>query len=74
MKMSDHVHPAFGKIPASMAGQFGLRAFPGSVFVLNLRQSYNDQLIVDIYDTEKCTQQNFSRGTLEELMAQVVSL
>lgn len=72
MKMSDHVHPAFGKIPDSLAMTFGLRGFPGKTFVLNLRQSYNDQLVVDICSLADGTQQNFSRGTLEELMREVV--
>ena len=71
MQISDFAHPAHGKIPDSMANKFGLKAFPGKTFILNLRQSYNDQLVVDICDLEKDTQQNFSRGTLEELKAQV---
>lgn len=72
MKYAAEVHPACGKIPRELATTFGLRGFPGKTFILNLRQSYNDQLVVNICDLENGTGQNFSRGTLEELVAQVV--
>lgn len=72
MKMSDQVHPAYGKIPQSLSGYFGLRGFPGKKFILNFQQSYNDQLIVDIYDEANGTRMNFSQGTLEEILREAV--
>jgi hypothetical protein len=72
MKYAAEVHPAYGEIPHKLATTFGLRGFPGKTFILNLHQSYNDQLIIDICDLENGTQENFSRGTLEAILAQAV--
>lgn len=60
------------EVPEKLSGRFGLRGFPGSVFVVNLDYSYDDQIVIDIVKDGKNL--NFSRGTLAELLREVVSL
>lgn len=56
----------------SLNGYFGLRAFPGKTFVVNSRQSYGDQIVVDII-TANGKQLNFSRSTESELLREATS-
>lgn len=61
MKLSD--------LPESLRGQFGLRAFPGSVFVVNLSACYDDKIYTAIVKDGK--QMDFAKGTASELLREV---
>ena len=56
----------FSKLPAFCSGEFTLRGFSKSRFVINDRASYADQIIVDIVKDDGSTM-NFSRCNAAEL-------
>lgn len=54
----------------SLKGYFGLRGFAGKTFTVNAKQSYGDQIVVDVI-TSNGKRLNFSRGTESELLREV---
>ena len=56
-------------LPEYLRGQFGLRAFPGSMFVVNLAACYDDKIYTAIVKDGK--QMDFAKGTVGELAREV---
>ena len=54
----------------SLKGYFGLRGFHGKTFAVNAKQSYGDQIVVDVIMANG-RRFNFSRGTEAELLREV---
>ncbi len=54
----------------SLKGYFGLRGFHGKTFVVNAKQSYGDQIVVDVIMANG-RRFNFSRGTEAELLREI---
>lgn len=50
---------------------FGLRSFPGMVFVINFRASYDDQIYVAILHADG-TKSDFCRDSIHEFMRNVI--
>lgn len=61
MKLSD--------LPPYLQGRFGLLAFPGLTFVVNLDACYDDKIYTAVIKDGKKT--DFAKGTLAELAGQV---
>jgi hypothetical protein len=61
MKLSD--------LPKYLQGRFGLLAFPGSTFVVNIDACYDDKIYTAIIKDGK--QMDFAKCTLAELAGQV---
>ena len=56
----------FRKLPAFCSGEFTLRGFSKSRFVVDDKASYGDQIIIAIVK-DNGTSQHFSRSSVEEL-------